>query len=117
DMGFQLLAGPSEEETPQIDGFLSLECNLSLETCFASRVLANITPDRPEMSVSELRRFGDTAASLEDWVNIHEYLVKVLRKFQSDIGVLQRAAADLVRPFAESPGFGIFAKWFREARQ
>lgn len=117
DMGFQLLVGSTEDEVPRIDGFLSLECNLSLDTCFASRVLANITPDRPETSVSELRRFGDTAATLEDWLNIHEYLVKVLRKFQGDIGVLQRAAADLVRPFKESPGFGVFARWFREARK
>jgi serine/threonine protein kinase len=117
DMGFQLLVGSTEQETPQIDGFLSLECNLSLETCFASRVLANIASDRPEMSVSELRRFGDMAASLEDWLNIHEYLVRVLRKFQGDIGVLQRAAADIVNPFKESPGFEIFARWFREARK
>ena len=44
-------------------------------------------------------------------------MVKVLRKFQSDIGVLQRAAADIMRPFDETPGFEVFAQWFRGARE
>lgn len=117
DMGFKLLQEAAAQEMPRVDGFLSLECNLSLETCFASRVLANINPDHPDMSVGELGRFGDTSASLEDWLNIHEYLVRVLRKFQGDVGVLQKAAADIVNPFKESAGFEIFARWFREARK
>jgi hypothetical protein len=90
---------------------------LSLDTCFASRVLAGISPDRPEVSIDDLKRLGDSAASLEDWLNMQDYLVKVLRKFQGDIGVLQRAAADIVRPFSENPGFEVFARWFKGARE
>src|SRR5215471_7317342 len=48
---------------------------------------------------------------------MQDYLVKVLRKFQGDIGVLQRAAADIVRLFSENPGFEVFARWFRGARE
>jgi hypothetical protein len=36
DMGFELLLGPTDEPGPAIDTFLSLECNLSLDTCFVS---------------------------------------------------------------------------------
>jgi pimeloyl-ACP methyl ester carboxylesterase/predicted Ser/Thr protein kinase len=117
DMGFELLMGPADELAPRIDAFLSLECNLSLDTCFASRVLAGISPDRPEVSIADLKRLGDSAASLEDWLNMQDYLVKVLRKFQGDIGVLQRAATDIVRPFSENPGFEVFARWFKGARK
>ena len=117
DMGFEMLFTPSDEPSLQIDAFLSLECNLSLDTCFVSRLLASINPDQPDMWIGDLRRYGETAASLDEWLNIHEYLVKVLRKFQGDIGVLQRAAADIVRPFSESPGFEVFARWFRGARE
>jgi serine/threonine protein kinase len=117
DMGFELLLGPADEPMPRIDAFLSLECNLSLDTCFASRVLAEISPDRPEVSIADLKRLGDSAISLEDWLNMQDYLVKVLRKFQGDIGVLQRAAADIVRPFSENPGFEVFARWFKGARE
>lgn len=117
DMGFELLLGPTDEPGPAIDAFLSLECNLNLDTCFVSQVLAALAPEHPEISVAELRRLGDTAGSLDDWLNIQEYLVKVLRKFQGDIGVLQRAAADIVRPFRDQPGFEVFARWFRGARE
>jgi len=117
DMGFELLLGPADEPAPRIDAFLSLECNLSLDTCFASRVLAGISPDHPQVSIADLKRLGDSAASLEDWLNMQDYLVKVLRKFQGDIGVLQRAATDIVRPFSENPGFEVFARWFKGARK
>jgi hypothetical protein len=117
DMGFELLLAPSDEPPPRIDAFLSLECNLSLETCLVSRMLSSIAIDRPDMWIGGLQRYGDTAASLDEWLNIHEYLVKVLRKFQGDIGVLQRAATDIVRPFSEHAGFEVFARWFRSARE
>jgi len=116
DMGFQLLLSPQDEPGPRVDGFLSLECNLSLETCFVSRLLASIDPERTDSWIGNLNPCGYTAASLDEWLTIHEYLVKVLRKFQGDIGVLQRAAADIVRPFNEEPGFQVFARWFAGAR-
>jgi predicted Ser/Thr protein kinase/pimeloyl-ACP methyl ester carboxylesterase len=117
DMGFELLLGPADDTTPRIDAFLSLECNLSLDTCMFSRVLAGLATDGPEVTIAELKRLGDSARSLDDWLNMHDYLLKVLRKFQGDIGVLQRAAADIVRPFSEKPGFEVFARWFKSARQ
>ena len=116
-MGFEMLLGPTEEPAPRIDAFLSLECNLSLDTCFVSRLLASISPDHPETSIVDLRKLGEGVTSLDNWLNIQEYLVKVLRKFQGDIGVLQRAAADIVRPFNEAPGFEVFTRWFRGARE
>jgi pimeloyl-ACP methyl ester carboxylesterase/predicted Ser/Thr protein kinase len=117
DMGFELLLGPADEPIPRIDAFLSLECNLSLDTCSFSRVLAGLATDRPEVPIAELKRLGDSASSLDDWLNMYDYLLKVLRKFQVDIGVLQRAAADIVRPFSERPGFEVFARRFKGARE
>jgi len=117
DMGFELLLGSADEPAPRIEAFLSLECNLSLDTCFVSRLLAGIDPAHPELSIAKLRGLGDSAASLDEWLNVEEYLVKVLRKFQGDIGVLQRAAADIVRLFSETPGFEVFARWFCGARE
>lgn len=114
DMGFELLLGSTGG--PAIDAFLSLECNLCLETCTISQVLAHLAPEHPEISVADLRKLGASAASLEQWLNIHEYLVRVLRKFHGDIGVLQRAASDIVRPFREEHGFKVFARWFGGAR-
>jgi len=117
DMGFELLRTPKEEPPPRVDAFLSLGSNLSIETTFVSRVMAGISSDRPEKLVADLCRLGSVAATLDEWVNIHEYLVKVLRKFQGDVAPLQRSAADIVRLLAESQGFEIFTAWFRTARE
>jgi serine/threonine protein kinase len=117
DMGFELLLAPIHDPAPRVDAFLSFDCNLSLDTCLVSRVLAGITPDRPDTLVADLQRLGSGATTLNEWLNIHGYLVKVLRKFQGDAGLLQRAAADIVRPLQETPGFDVFARWFKGARE
>src|SRR5260370_13069038 len=88
-----------------------------MDHCVCSQVLTGIAADRPELSIAELKRLGVSDSSLDDWLNIQEYLVKVLRKFQGDIGVLQLAASDIVRPFRDEPGFDVFALWFRGARE
>ena len=117
DMGFELLLGPTDEPGPQIDAFLSLECNLSIDTCYLSQVLANLSAEHPEVSVADLGRLGDSARSLDEWLNMQEYLVRVLRKFRGDISVLQRAGEDIVRPFRQAPGFEVFARWFQGAQE
>jgi pimeloyl-ACP methyl ester carboxylesterase/predicted Ser/Thr protein kinase len=117
DMGFEMVVAPTSEPLPPIDGFLSLECNLSLETCFVSRVLGSINPEHPDMWIGDLKQYGEAASSLDEWLNVHEYLAKVLRKFQTDIGVLQRAAADIVRPFTETSGFEVFVRRFQGVRE
>lgn len=65
--------GPTDEPGPPIDAFLSLECNLCLDTCTISQVLAGLAPEHSEVSVADLRRLFDSAGSLEQWLNIHEY--------------------------------------------
>ena len=117
DIWFQMLLAPFNDQCPRVDGLLALGCNLSIDTCFVSRVLAKMAPDKADVPITELRRFGEAAESLDDWLNVHEYLVRVLRKFQGDMGVLQRAAADIVGPFKDKPEFETFAQWFKGVRQ
>jgi hypothetical protein len=69
------------------------------------------------MSVAELQRLGDSARSLDEWLNFHQYLVRILPKFKGDFSVLQRAGSDIVRPFRDEPGFNVFARRFRGARE
>ncbi len=111
DLGFQLLAEPLD--TPhQVDGFLSLDCNVSRDTCFASGRIASVSEDREQL-LRELVAFGDTASTLSEWLNVHDYLVKVFRKFRGDVDPLRVFAADVVRPFEgdETPFIG----WYRTA--
>jgi pimeloyl-ACP methyl ester carboxylesterase len=115
DIGFELLITQPDAASRPMDAFLALECNLSLDTCLVSRVMAQLTPGGGDAIVAQLRELG-SASTFEAWLNIHEYLVTVLRKFQNDVGPLQRVAADIVRPLADAPGFDLFAGRFRRAR-
>ncbi len=114
DVAFRLVGRDDTEPSLQVDGLLSLSCNLSLETCFVTSILARMSPDNPDQLLGDLRTLGNNAPTLDDWVDVHEYLVRIFRKFHGDIGVLQAFASDLVRPFTE-PGEATFVEWFRTA--
>jgi serine/threonine protein kinase len=109
DVGLRLLA--SDPPLTGIDGYLSLSCNLSLDTCFASLALAKLADEKSEL-LSELQALGTSAATFEAWLLLHEYLVTTLRKFAGNSEVLRRYAIDIVRPFLE-PGASPFVEWYR----
>ena len=114
DLVLRLLAAEEEMAEPLVDGAIALGANLSLDTCFVTRLLARLGGDDPQRVLADLRALGADADSLDDWLNVHEYLVATLRKFHGDVGPLRRYAADVVRPFAE-PGERAFADWYRAA--
>ncbi len=114
DLGFRLLSAPDWEAVPRIDGFLSLGSNLSLETCFVTSVIARLSTDDASRILTDLRSFGDGAESLSEWLNVHEYLVKVLRRFHRDFAVLTRFAREIAQPF-EVPDARPFVEWYRAA--
>lgn len=112
DLGFRLLTGWPPDRPIPVDGYLSISCNLSLGTCFLSRVLAGqTTPEASEILPGLLKSAG-SAADLGEWLNTHEYLVRMLRKFQSDLHVLRRHGQDVIAPFER--GGDPFPGWFRE---
>jgi pimeloyl-ACP methyl ester carboxylesterase len=94
-----------------VDGVVTLDCNLSFETCFLTRVLAEMRLDEPEQLLAQLRGVGERIGSVGEWVDVHEYLVKILHKFRGDLGPLQRYAGDLIAPFTR-PGPSPFIQWF-----
>ena len=100
---------------PLVDGALAMGANLSLRTCFVTRLLARMDAGDPRRMLEGLRSLGAGADTLHDWLNIHEYLVSTLRKFGGDIGPLRRYAADIVEPFASEGGESPFPTWFRLA--
>jgi len=113
DFLFGLLESWPPESSVEVDAFLALGCNLSLNTCFVSRVLARQTSDTGDEILPDLRASGADAASLAEWLNLHEYLVTMLRKFQSDLRPLRRHGQDIVRPF--EAGDSPFPRWFQAA--
>src|SRR5690606_371415 len=108
--------GP-EAPSPLADGILALGVNLNLETCFVTRLLGRVTGDEPGRVLQELRTLSAGAETLEDWLNIHEYLVSTLRRFQGDVAPLSRFSAGIVRPFELAGGENPFVTWHRMASE
>jgi hypothetical protein len=106
----------SEEtaERPLVCGCLSLGCNLSVDTCFVTRVLARLGSDTPEAILRDLQRVGAGAGTLEEWLTINEYFVKIFRKFGRSIAPLRSYALDIVKPFETEPLMP-FIEWYRAA--
>jgi pimeloyl-ACP methyl ester carboxylesterase len=114
DFGFQLLEKLGDASRPRVDGFVSLGCNISIETCFVSGLFARMTADRPDDSFEAFRKLGVSARNLEEWLNQQEYLIRILRKFRTDVEPLRQLGRDVVRfflPGEENP----FPRWYREA--
>ena len=109
DLVFQMLETPLDAPH-QVDGLLSLDCNLSRNTCFVSGRIASIS-EHGDALLRDFAEFGSTVSSVGEWVNLHDYLVKVFRKFRGDLEGLKAFAADVVEPF--EGGDPPFVSWYR----
>ncbi len=111
DLGFQLVETPLDAPR-QIDGFLSLDCNVSRDTCFVSGRIASVSEVEEEL-LRDIFAFSGAVTAMNEWLNLHEYLVKVFRKFRGDVDGLKAFAADVVRPFESDRR--PFVDWYRSA--
>ena len=113
DLYLEMLAAPAYQERPlPIAGLIDLSPNLSVETCFVSRVFAKLHSGNENALLHDLSDFATGAKSLHEWLNVHEYLVRTLRKFQADPGPLQRYNADVFGAF-QKRGMDQFIDWYR----
>jgi serine/threonine protein kinase len=95
-------------------GLIALDANVSFQTCWVSRILAQLCTDTPTQVIEKLQTLSAGTRSLNEWLNVHEYLVRVLQKFQGNMDVLTQFAAEIVQPF-EGAGLDLFARRFRSA--
>src|SRR5207249_7486675 len=89
--------------------------NVSLDTCFATRLYAKIDASNPDGTLAILKSLAEHINSLETWLVVQSYLAQMFIKLGTDLEPLRRYAADLVRPF-EGPGDPL-ADWYRSAKQ
>jgi serine/threonine protein kinase len=114
DFSMRFAAAPDPESRVRIDGCLSLGSNLSIETCFLTSVLATLEGHDDNAMFKALRRVSDTASSLEGWVNICDYVVRIVPTFRHDVGPLRTFGAAISAPF-EQERLTPFAAWYRGA--
>ncbi|HEU5170615.1 MAG TPA: serine/threonine-protein kinase [Gemmatimonadales bacterium] len=114
DFALRLAAAPGGDRPVQLDGCLSLGCNLAVETCFVTRILSRLGAGGEAETLAALRGIGQAAESVDDWINVHDYLVRITRKFRGTFEPLQAFARGIVGPFEAGP-LTPFVEWYRDA--
>jgi pimeloyl-ACP methyl ester carboxylesterase len=99
----------------KVDGLIALGPNVSLDTCFASRLYARIDAANPDGTLAILKSLAEHIDTLETWLVVQSYFAQMFIKLGSDLEPLRRYAADLVRPFEQ--GGDPLADWYRSAKQ
>jgi pimeloyl-ACP methyl ester carboxylesterase len=99
----------------RVDGLIALGPNVSLDTCFATRLYARIDAANPDGTLTILKSLAEHINSLETWLVVQSYFAQMFMKLGNELEPLRRYAADLVRPF-EEPGDPL-ADWYRSAKQ
>ncbi|MEO7648208.1 MAG: alpha/beta fold hydrolase [Gemmatimonadaceae bacterium] len=111
DAVLRILADPASRVF-SCDAAVSLGANLALETCWITRRLSGVQSGGEASLLANLRTMAAGAGTLTEWLNIHEYLVRVLRKFQGDMEPLRLVSSGIARPFEEGDK-DVFPAWFR----
>ncbi|HEV2104930.1 MAG TPA: alpha/beta fold hydrolase, partial [Candidatus Eisenbacteria bacterium] len=113
----QLLRMMHDEEGAgiQVDGLIALGPNVSLDTCFATRLYARIDPANPDGTLAILKSLAEHIDTLETWLVVQSYFAQMFIKLGNDLEPLRRYAADLVRPFQQDGD--PLADWYRSARK
>ncbi|GEM_PF-1159247 len=97
-----------------IAGLLLIGCTMDLDGCFVSRRYAGMTPNDEAKILEKLREFSDVVTSLPAWLSLHEYIVKALGKFGTEIGPIKQYGLDIMRPFLENDS-DQFISWYKLA--
>ncbi|HLV94598.1 MAG TPA: serine/threonine-protein kinase [Candidatus Acidoferrales bacterium] len=111
DLWLEFACHGSDSALP-LAGLVALDANVSYETCWVTRILSNLSPDTPAHVVQDLQTLSAGTRTLNEWFNVHEYLVRVLRKFEGNLEVLTQFATEIVHPF-EGTGLDAFTRRFR----
>jgi serine/threonine protein kinase len=96
-----------------VAGLVALGTNVSLETCFVSRLYATMDAVNPDGILRALKSLGDGITSLSGWLAAQTYISQTFTKFGSDIEPLKSYSAELIAPFER--GGDPLPGWYRAA--
>jgi serine/threonine protein kinase len=99
----------------EIAGLVALGTNISLETCFVSRLYAEMDAINPDGILQALKSLGEGITSLSGWLVAQTYISQTFMKFGSDLEPLRRYSAELIAPFER--GGDPLPGWYRAATE
>jgi pimeloyl-ACP methyl ester carboxylesterase len=94
-----------------ISGVLLLDPNIDSSTCFLSNELSNIPINDHKGVIGSAVKIAGDESEIEDWLNIHKYLVKVLGKYKNNLDSIKIFSSQVVDAMSESSSY-VFSKTF-----
>jgi tRNA A-37 threonylcarbamoyl transferase component Bud32/pimeloyl-ACP methyl ester carboxylesterase len=114
DIALRFAATPDPDSRLRVDGSLVLGCNLASSTCFFTRALASLESDDDAAMLAAFRQVSNSATSLDEWVNICEYVIRIAATFRHEADPVRMFASGITGPF-EQEELTPFANWYRAA--
>ena len=112
DFALRFAAAPDPDARLRLDGCLALAANLSADTCFLTSGLATLETNDDAALLKILRGVSNGASSLDEWVNICEYVTAIVPVFRRDLSPLRAFGAGISAPF-DHGALTPFAEWYR----
>ena len=78
----------------EINSIVLLECNISIDSCLISEKISSISVDKKNNTLDVIRSLGEDSHDTKEWIQVHQYLVKVLSKFQHRRKILSKFYSD-----------------------
>jgi serine/threonine protein kinase len=98
-----------------VAGLVALGPNVSLETCFVSKLYAGMNAVNPDGILQALKTLGAGIQTLSGWLVAQMYISQTFLKFGSDLEPLIRYSAELTAPF--EGGGDPLPGWYRAATE
>ena len=98
-----------------VAGLVALGTNVSLDTCFVSRLYATMKAVDPDGILRAIKSLGDGITSLSGWLQAQTYITQTFTKFAADPEPLSRYSAELIAPF--EGGGDPLPGWYRTAME
>jgi pimeloyl-ACP methyl ester carboxylesterase len=84
-----------------VAGLVALGVNVTLETCFVSRLFAGMDTGNPGEILEVLKSLGREAHTLRGWLVLQSYIAQTFMKFGAELEPLRRYSADVIAPFEQ----------------
>jgi predicted alpha/beta-fold hydrolase len=103
----QYIVKANQKLAKKIDGMLLLDGNINHSTCTISNRFALINPKNHNNVVEIVRSISEGTENLSEWLQVHQYLVKVFSKFKNRTPILARFAKETSERFDSNATNGL----------
>jgi len=99
----------------EIKGFIFLDGDISRETLYVTEKFSKIKlTDYKNNLIKIVKEVSESPATIEQWISMNEFLVRLFNKFKEDITILPKIFAGILKEFPEDNSSDEFVRLYRK---